>query len=251
MLFRSVQKPEKNIQERMFDQATTYINEIEGHVDSFIKEKKSSFKCYEWLVANSIKPIYLSQIKDHYQPFFVEISEAINKEDDQLVESYSHWSKKELSEYLTFIGGIISDCDKYSNNTKTVRKTRKKKAVPLEKKVSKVKYKKEDTEYKIVSVNPTEIIASSQVWVFNSKTKSLGVYYSNDDSGFSIKGTTIEGFNETSSIQKTLRKPQDILPLITKGKKTELKKVMKELSTKEKPLNGRLNEEIIILKVVK
>lgn len=245
------QKPEKTIQERVFEQATVYINEIEGHVDSFIKERVSTFKCYEWLSSSGVKPIYTSQIKEHYAPLFDELTIALNKSDEQVTESYSHWTKKELTAFLKFVEGIISDCDKYSSNTKTVRKTRKKKAIPAEKKVAKVQYKKEDAEYKIVSINPTEIIAAKQLWVFNSKNKSLGLYNSMDDSGFSIKGTTIVGFDEITSIQKTLRKPEEVLPLVTKGKKTELKKILSGLSTKEKVLNGRLNEEIVILRAIK
>jgi hypothetical protein len=247
----TVTKPEKSIQDRVFDQATVYINEIEGHIDSYIKERTSTFKCYDYLKGNDIKPLYISHIKEHYMPLIKEITGAIKKEDDQLVESYSHWSKKELNAYLNFVTGVITDCDNYGSNTKTVRKTKKKKAVPLEKKVSSVKYKKEDSEFKVASVDPVTIIAAKQLWVFNSKYKTLGVYNSIDDSGFSIKGTTIEGFDSKTSIQKTLRKPLEILPIITKGKKSDLKKIMSTISTKEQTLTGRLNEEIILLKVIK
>ena len=41
-------KAEKTIQEKVFEYATVYINEIEGHVDSFIKKRESNFKCYDW-----------------------------------------------------------------------------------------------------------------------------------------------------------------------------------------------------------
>jgi len=244
-------KPEKNIQERIFDQATAYINEVEGFVDAYIKERKSDFKCYEWLKSSDIKPVYAKQIENHYRPMLDELELAYNKKDEQLVEAYSHWSKKELSNFCEFIKNIVNGCYDHSSNTKVVRKTRKKKAIPLEKKVSSVKYKREDNEFKIVSINPAEILAAKQLWVFNTKYKTLGVYNSEDDAGFSVKGTTITGFNETTSIQKTLRKPADFLPIVTKGKKSELKKLMESISTKEQALTGRLNEEIILLKVLK
>jgi hypothetical protein len=181
----------------------------------------------------------------------VELDLAYSKQDEDLVEAYSHWSKKELKGFIDFIDSIIQACLDYSSNKKVVRKTQKKKAIPLEKKVSKLKFKKEDTEFKLASVDPTEIISAKQLWVFNCKYKTLGVYNSKDDSGFAVKGTTIEGFDEVTSIQKTLRKPLETLPLVTKGKKVELRKVMSSLSTKEQALTGRINTDTILLKVVK
>lgn len=246
-----VPKENKSIQDRVFDQATQYINDIEGHVDYYIKNRKTEFKCYDWLVSNSIKPIYMKQIIDHYSPLSDELSLALNKKDDQLVEAYSHWTKKELTAYLTFVTGIIDDCKNFGSNVKTVRKTKKKKVITADKKIAKVQYKKEDTETKIVSVNPIEIIAAKQLWIYNTKYKKLGIYHSKDEAGFGIKGTTLENFDETTSISKTLRKPLEVLPVITKGKKSELKTIMTTLKTKEEVLTGRLNSDTILLKVVK
>lgn len=244
-------KTDRSIQDRVFDQATQYINDIEGHVDNFIKTKSFSFKCYDWLVANSIKPIYLKQIQDHYKPLIEEITLALNKEDEQLVESYSHWTKKELNSYLNAIDSIIKDCENFSSNVKTVRKVRKKKVVTLDKKVAKVQYKKEDNEYKLASVSPMEIIGASELWVFNTKYKKLGYYKSTDDSGFGVKGTTLLDYDEQLSIQKTLRKPLEVLTEFKKAKKPELKKFMANIKCKESPLNGRINSDTILLKVIK
>jgi hypothetical protein len=250
---QTVNKPvkvEKSIQDRVWEQATIYINEIEGRVDEFIKTRSSKFKCYDWLVSNSVKPTYMKQIQDHYTPLLEELSLAVSKSDDQLVESYSHWSKKELNSFISFISGIITDCENYTGNTKTVRKTRKKKVVPADKKVSKLQYKKEDTEYKIASVDPAQIIGAKQLWVFNVKYKKLGVYNSVDDSGFGVRGSTLEGFDANTSICKTLRKPLDFLPIVTKGKKVELRKLMATINSKESELTGRLNSDTVLLKVV-
>lgn len=244
-------KPERSIQDRVYDQATHYINEIEGHVDSYIKTRKSDFKCYDMLKSFSVKPIYINQIKEHYASFIAELQEAVKGKDEQLVEAYSHWSKKELKAFLEFMIGIISDCENYAGNAKTVRKPRKKKVVPLEKKVSSVKYQKESVEYKIVSISPTEILGATQLWVFNTKYKQLGLYKAEDDAGFGIKGTTITGFDENLSMQKTLRKPLETLESFKKAKKIELKKFLSTLSTKESKLNGRINSDTVVLKVVK
>lgn len=244
-------KSDKSIQDRMFDQATQYINDIEGHIDTFIKTKEFDFKCYDWLVANSIKPIYLKQIQDHYKPLIEELTLTINKEDEQLVESYSHWTKKELNTYFKIIDSIIKDCENFGSNVKTVRKVRKKKVVTLDKKVAKLQYKKEDNEYKLASISSMEIIGALELWVFNTKYKKLGHYKSIDDSGFSVKGTSLLDYNENLSVQKTLRKPLEVLEDFKKAKKSELKKFMGNINCKESPLNGRINLDTILLKVVK
>lgn len=241
----------KSIQDRVWEQAGQYINEIEGHIDEFVKKRSSSFKLYDWLVANSVKPVYMKHIQEHYSPLLEELTLANAKKEEQLTESYSHWTKKELTSFISFVQNIITDCEKYSGNTKTIRKVRKKKVVPANKKVAKLNYKKEDVEFKLASVDPVQIIGATQLWVFNSKYKKLGVYNSIDDSGFGVKGSTIEGFDVNTSMSKTLRKPLEVLPTVVKGKKNDLKKVMKEIKCKESPLNGRINSDTILLKIIK
>ena len=81
----------------------------------------------------------------------------------------------------------------------------------LSKLVEKLKYLKTDDKFKIASVQPDQIIGASELWVFNTKTRKLGKYIAKnidpkglgrDGSGLSVKGTTIIGFDETTSIQK-------------------------------------------------
>ncbi len=240
------------IQDRIFEQCSLYISEIDGFVDQWIKTKKPvEFSPYDWLVSNLVKGVHAKQIAEHYKPLKEELLSAYNKTDEQLVEGYSLFKKTELRGFVGFITAIIDDCEKLINNAKVTRKPKKKKAVPAVKKVSKIKFKKEDTEYKVVSINPADIIGASQLWIFNTKTKKLGIYMCIDGSGLSVKGSSIEGFDEHLSIQKTLRKPLDILATISTSKKTELKKVMNSITGKEFPLNGRINSDTILLKAMK
>lgn len=242
-------KKENTIQDRIFDQVTTYISDIEEIIDNFIKTRKIiEFNTYEYLTAKLAKSVHAKQIIEHYKPMLDEINGAIKKQDPDLVEGYSGYKKMELNNFSKLIQAILDDCTKLIDNNKAIKIPRKKKTIPLEKKVATLKYKKEDKEFKIVSISPTEIIAAKQLWVFNTKYKTLGVYNSNDESGFSVKGTTIGNFDETTSIQKTLRKPLEIIPNVTKGKKSELKKLMNTINTKAQTLTGRLNEDTILLR---
>ena len=106
----------------------------------------------------------------------------------------------------------------------------------------------------MVSINPADIIGAYKLWVFNSKTKKLGVYISKDEAGFSVKGTTLENFDETFSVQKTLRKPEESLKSVL-DKKISNKKFHKEfwdsIKTTENVLNGRINADTVLIKVIK
>lgn len=245
-------KAEKTIQDRVYDQCSQFISDIEDRVDEFIKTKKAiDFNPYEWMNSRSVKPVHAKQIQEHFKPTLEELKSVIDKTDEELVEGYFGYKKTELNAFYKLVESIIDDCSKLIDNTKAIKAPRKKKAIPLEKKVVGVKYKKEDNEFKIASVSPTEIIGATQLWVFNTKYKKLGIYRSKDDSGFSIKGTTIEGFDENLSIQKTLRKPLEVLDNFKKAKKPELKKFMATINCKESTLNGRINTDTILLKVLK
>jgi hypothetical protein len=103
----------------------------------------------------------------------------------------------------------------------------------------------------LTSVKSTDIIGALQLWVYNTKNRKLGVYNAEDAGGFSVKGSTITNFSESKSIQKTLRKPEAMLPDVLKGGKVFLRNVMDGIRAVESKLNGRLNKDVILLKVVK
>jgi hypothetical protein len=254
LIISEFEKPKESvsIQDRIYIQCNSYISDIEDIIDQLIATKrKVDFNPYDWMTKNDIKAVHAKQIIEHFIPTKEELVLAISKKDPDLVEGYSNFKKNELKLYHDLIESIIDDCDKIINNKKITRKPKKKKAVSLDKKVSKVQYKKDDIEYKLASINPIDIVGAKQLWVFNTKTKKLGFYLSNDDTGFGVKGTTLENYDELLSIQKTLRKPLDILPNVLKAKKTELKKIMSGINSKEAPLNGRINSDTILLKVIK
>ena len=98
---------------------------------------------------------------------------------------------------------------------------------------------------------------ANEVWVYNTKTRKLGVYHaSNKDpramnrtgSGIMVKGTTLQDFDEELSRQKTLRKPKEQIANWTGNAKTKFSKSFDELTTTGIKMNGRLNDNTIILK---
>lgn len=134
---------------------------------------------------------------------------------------------------------------------KAVRKPRAKKVKPASVVVSKLKYKEEDTEYGIKSVKPTDLIGAQQVWVFNAKYRTIAVYNAMGPSGLSVKGTTLTGFDEKTSIVKKLRKPKEQLHALNNAGKVLLRKYMDNIKCKPKEATGRINTDTVLIKVVR
>jgi hypothetical protein len=245
------ESPKPSIQDRIKEQISDYIAEIEQEVDLFTENNcNSEFNMYSWLQKNNIKSQQSNAIAEYYKPLLAELKEAKTKKDEQLNEAYAFMKPRELGRFVDFIDNIVKDASTWSTNQKTVRKTRKRKPPSVEKQVSRVQYLKEFKDYKLVSINPADIIGAQELWVFNAKYRVLTRYDAMGPSGFMIKGTTIQGFDETS-ISKKLRKPEEILPRVLTGGKRILGKIFTEINSKESKPNGRINKDTVLLKAIK
>ena len=87
------------------------------------------------------------------------------------------------------------------------------------------------------------------MWVYNTKTRKLGRYVANEYQDLAVKGTSILNFNENASIQKTLRKPEEKLKEFKAAGKVQLRKFLDGINATDTKMNGRLNEDTILLKV--
>lgn len=87
--------------------------------------------------------------------------------------------------------------------------------------------------------------------MFNTKTRKLGVYNAEDAGGLSVKGSTLINFKQDTSVQKTLRKPESLLPEVLKAGKISLRKILPGINSVEQELTGRINDDTILLRVIK
>ena len=252
--------PVISIQERMKEKLYDFLGEhVEGEIDDFFNNKlKSKFKMSDALHLKEITGKAAGMIPALYAGEIEDITALLNppKEPDeefqQLVEGYPY-KKAELKKILAFYTMIVEDAEHHANTKKATRKTRIKKAPSLEKMVVKLKYAITNDKYKLVSVDPKKIIGAQELWVFNTKTRKLGKYVASN--GFStgelsIKGTSIVGFDEKNSIQKTVRKPEVTLKEFQNSGKVALRKFLEEIKATDIKLNGRINKDVILLKVV-
>ncbi len=242
------------IQERVRDAAFAMSEELEDAFESFQKDPNNfdpkQFKVLNLLKGKGAKAAHARIIRDFYGKDLAELLElASGNADDQLREGYSHRSRKQIKSLIAFLQEIESACNMLMQEAKVTRKPRKVKAVSKDKLVAKLKYKKTDEPLKLVSVNPTDIVGARELWVYNTKSRKLGRYVAEDYKELGIKGTTITGFNENQSICKTLRKPEEKLKEFKSAGKVALRKFLDEINATDTKMNGRINEEIILLKV--
>ena len=243
-----------SIQERVRDSAYAMTEEIEDAYEAWQKDADNfdpkAFKILNLLKGKGAKAAHARIIRDFYGKDLAELLElASGDADEQLREGYKHRSRKQIKSLIAFLQEIESACNMLMQEAKVNKKPRKVKAISKDKVVSKLKYKKTDETLKLVSINPADIIGMKELWIYNSKTRKLGKYVASDFNELGVKGTTITNFDENKSVQKTLRKPADQLKEFKAAGKVALRKFLEEINAVDTKMNGRINEETILLKV--
>jgi len=241
-------KPKNSIQDRIQNQVENYVSALEAQVDDFINnDYKLKYDVYNDLISRGCKSVHARKMRPLYRDCYNDLVDVYNKEDDFNQEAYSHLKPNHQKKLMDFYGLIVDDLDRVIKNATAQRKPRKQKTHSAERLVGKLKYQEEFKKLKLVSINPEKIIGATELWVFNTKYNRLGVYRAvNSVRGFSVKGCTIQHFDETESVQKTARKPKEALNVLNKR---SLKAMMKNMKTKEQSLTGRINAQTILLGV--
>ena len=240
-----------SIQERVAAKVDYYIMELEAKFDElWHKGSSEDFVPYTWMIENEVKPMHATKIAEYFKTRAAEWINVIESRpsDEYLKESYPR-STKEMIIGAKILTSFSTDAEKLASNKSAARKPRKKKPVSFDKKVKNLKFKKDDVENKLVSIDPVKIMGSQQLWIYNVKTRKLGVYNANDSAGLEVKGSTIQNYKYSESVCKTVRKPKEVLSRVLDGGKVVLRKVMSEINSKPKELNGRINKDTILLRV--
>jgi hypothetical protein len=246
--------PQISIQERVRDAAMNMTEELENAIEAFQEDPDSfdpkAFKVVNLLRSVEAKAAHARLIRGFYERNLKELEEASQpKCDEQLKEAYGHLSKANMKKIILFYQEIMSACDMLAQEAKVNRAPRAKKPTDKAKVVAKLKYLKQHEPLKLVSVNPVDIIGSKELWVYNTKSRKLGRYVASEYAELGVKGTSITGFDENASICKTIRKPEDKLKEFKAAGKVALRKFLDDINATDTKMNGRINEEIILLKV--
>ena len=245
-------KPKFNIQERMAEKTSEFLGELEGRFDDFIAEFKGEPKLVELMTQMNVPAVQVKTVTEFIGKKIVEFEEVNNSKDPQVLEAYKHLGKRQVTAMVKWGGQALSDANSYNVVKKASKAPRKKKAVLPEKVVAKLKYAKEFKELALKSVDPTTILTAQELWVYNTKTRKLGIYIVDQYAGaLTVKNSSIMGFDATASVQKTLRKPKDQIKEFNANGKPAAKKWFKGIKSTEIKLNGRISTDVILLKVYK
>jgi uncharacterized protein (DUF433 family) len=245
------------IQDRLREAAGGMSEELDAAIDSFITDPEAfnpkDIKVINLLKGKGAKAAHSRIIKGYFQRSYDELMElASGNADEQLREGYKHLPRKNVKKLIEFYEAIMSACEQIAAEQKVLKKPRAAKVKPAEQVVAKLKFMLSETKLGITSAPPATIIGASAVVVYNTKTRKIGYYIATSSAGLSVKGTSLIGFTDKST-QKTLRKPPE---QIKEFKEQNTQKrfetwFTKGVKTTETQLNGRFNEETIILKVYK
>lgn len=230
--------------------AKEYVGELENSLDDFIFNDKE-FNLQADMKARAIPAAYNVFIENWLKKKAAEFISVYESTDPDVKEGYSNIGRRKLTQIIKAISQWLEDLGSYEQFKKANRKPRAKKKKPAGVQVAKLKFKREDTELGIKSISPVEIVGAEQVWIYNTKTRKLAAYRSDSIEGIQVKGTSLQNYDPDMCEQKTLRKPAETLKQLMTAGKVQLRRLLSELSTKESPVNGRINEECIILRAIK
>lgn len=249
--------PVFNIQDRIREQAGEMSEEIDAAIDAWITDPNAfdpkAFKIVNLLKGKGAKAAQARYIRGFFTKGLEELQElASGNADEQLREAYRHNSRKNVNKLIEFYNSVMSACEQIAAEAKVLKKPRAAKIKPAEELVKKLKFMLSDTKLGITSAPPATIIGSQGVVVFNTKTRKIGYYIAKTSSGLGVKNSSITEFTDKST-QKTLRKPPEQIKEF-KEQNTQRRFetwFAKNVKTTETLLNGRFNEDTIILKVYK
>jgi len=254
---KKVEAPVPTIQERIREQAGDMSEEIDAAIDSYLVDpvnfNPANYKILSLLRSKQAKPAHARIIKTFFEFGYNELQElAGGTTDEQLREAYSRHPRKNLKKLIEFYANIMTACDQIAAEAKILKKPRARKVKPAEELVKRIKFKVGDDRLGITSIPPAQLVQAQGAVVYNTKTRKIGYYISSTSEGLAVKGTGLTNFVE-KSLQKTLRKPAEQLKEF-KDQNTQKRFetwFSKSVKTTETQLNGRLNQDIVILRVFK
>jgi hypothetical protein len=247
---KKIELPQPTIQDRIAELVRRHQTHFEEIEDEVFAGKAIDPKAYEYLAAKNVPQAMLAKILQPFEQHWAEIQTARDGECEQLQEAYAHLKTADYRRIEQFYNLLFDAFAQYGRLKKATKKAAVRRPPQKEKIVSKLNYLKTDGTLKLVSINPVDIIGATTLWVYNVKSRKIGRYVADSHAGtLGVKGTSVVGFDEVKSTQKTLRKPPEQLKEFMSASKVELRKWMDTVKATEIKLNGRINADTILLKI--
>ena len=241
-----------NIQDRLREKVGECAAELDGMFDEFMMagvKMSADYKPIMVIRGMNVAPQMISEIANRWKRKLAEFEEAVAGKDALLVEAYSYLTKIQLRNCVKFCEAVINDCGAYVQIKKVERKPRKVRAVPPEKRAAKFKHIVEFVELKLKGLSAASLVDKAEAWLYDTKKRKLiHVVADSHTQAFTIKNNSIIGFSTVETLQKTVRKPADVIRAMQAAGKPAARKIYRELTTTETPWNARGTENLIVLK---
>ena len=228
----------------------TIMQELLDLEDKWIDGDDATINIYDRFKYHGLTNTAISHVKPMIEGWLLDYEDAYYKRCDQAVEGYSHLKRSTLNHRIKVCKAMLEDLERIRSATKASRNIKVKRPKSVDKQVAKVQYKKEDNDFKIVSINPIQIPTKTRLYAFNTKSKMVIEYVTESVNGFEISGSTIKNFSKGLSRTICLRKPLDFLPIVLQKTPKQIDAAWQTLKTKTKVPNGRINKDTILLRVL-
>ena len=244
--------PRITIQDRLREKVSECAGELDGLFDEFIAsgaKMSADYKPIMTIRGMNVAPQLVSNIADIWKKKQTEFEEVVKGKDSQLVEAYSHLTKIQMRNVLKFCETVITDCGTYVQIKKVERKPRKVKAVAPEKRAAKFKHSVDFAELKLKGLPAASLVDKAEAWLYDAKKRKL-IHIVADEYAkvFTVKSNSIIGFSTAETLQKTVRKPVEVIKAMQAAGKPAARKIYKDLTTTETAFNGRGTENLLVLK---
>jgi hypothetical protein len=228
----------------------TIMQELLELEDKWIDGDEATINIYDRFKYHGLTNTAISHVKPMIEGWLLDYEDAYHKRCDQAVEGYSHLKRSTLNQRIKICTAMLEDLERIRSATKASRNVKIKRPKSVDKQVAKVQYKKEDNDFKIVSINPIQIPTKTRLYAFNTKSKMVIEYVTESPNGFEISGSTIKNISNGLSRTVCLRKPLDFLPIVLQKTPKQINDAWETIKTKTKVPNGRINKDIILLRVL-
>ena len=244
--------PRITIQDRLREKVSECAGEMEGLFDEFIAsgaKMSADYKPIALIRGHNVAPQMISVISEIWKQRLAEFEKVVEGKDPQLVEAYSYLNKVQMRNVVKFCETVVNDCGAYVQIKKVERKPRKVKAVPPEKRAAKFKHIVDFAELKLKGLPAASLVNKVEAWLYDAKKRKL-IHIVADEytKEFTIKSNSIIGFSTAETLQKTVRKPAEVIKAMQAAGKPAARKIYKDLTTTETAFNGRGTDNLIILK---
>jgi hypothetical protein len=229
------------------------VSECIGIVDSLIddflvKKKKFADNCMSDTVLKAgTSKIQLNQVSNRFTNIINDLDQIDS--DEEIKEAYKNYTPGTLKKLYNWLVGAPSEELIFA--VKKARKPRKKKQKKPEQILKLFVYQKSDPELKLNSIDPEYILGAQQLWVYNTKTRKLGVYRAEDGKSLDVSRKSIVNYNEKTSICKKVRKPKETVVKVCGEGKVGLKHFMDNIRAVGTPMRSRIGDTVLLLRALK